>query len=125
MATVATKQYKLMLDEGVIARMDELARRYRRDSGNKVATEVLALYLDAWEAAETARFRVIENQTKASDMAAMDSPRLSPEDHDFLLWSIRQAELKRRTAKGKEAEFLDRTIQEFKARLSPSEEKQA
>lgn len=57
-----TQQYKLRLDEDVIARLDEFARKYGRRSGNQVAAEVIEQYLDFWEYAEAAKKVVLEDQ---------------------------------------------------------------
>lgn len=57
-----TEQYKLRITEDVIKRLDEIARRYGRRSGNQVAAEIIEQYLDFWEQAEQAKVGVLEKQ---------------------------------------------------------------
>jgi len=57
-----TQQYKLRLEEEVIARLDGFARKYGRRSGNQVAAEVIGQYLDFWEYAESAKHAVLKEQ---------------------------------------------------------------
>jgi predicted transcriptional regulator len=60
-----TEQYKVRLDENVIKRLDQIAQRYGRRSGNMVAAEVIEQYLDFWENAEQAKVAVLEQQRAA------------------------------------------------------------
>lgn len=57
-----TEQFKLRLDEQVIRRLDQLARKYGRRSGNEVGAEVIMQYLDFWEYAESAKHAVLAEQ---------------------------------------------------------------
>lgn len=59
MVAMPRQQYKLMLDTKLIKQLDDAAENYGRDSGNKVAAEVIELFLAKWEQAEQARFAVI------------------------------------------------------------------
>jgi predicted DNA-binding protein len=57
-----TDQYKLRLKVEVIERLEQMAQRYGRRSGNRVAAEVIDQYLDFWEYAEQAKQAVLEEQ---------------------------------------------------------------
>ncbi len=57
-----TQQYKLRLEDEAIERLDKMARKFGRRSGNQVAAEVIEQYLDFWEYAEQAKKAVFEEQ---------------------------------------------------------------
>ncbi len=65
MSCMATKQYKVGVDESLIERYENAAEKYKRRSGNQVASEVLEQYLDLWEQAEQGRLAVISQQRRA------------------------------------------------------------
>lgn len=65
---VETVQYKVRIPEELVERLDALAEKYGRRSGNQVAAEVLEIYTSMWEEAESARMAVIEKQkTRLTD----------------------------------------------------------
>lgn len=62
---MATKQYLLRLEEGVIERLSDAAVRFGASSGNQVAAEVIDLYLEFWVAAKEAQQAVFKQQRAA------------------------------------------------------------
>jgi hypothetical protein len=59
---MAKKQMMLYADEQLIDRLNSLAVKFGRKSGNFVAVEILEQYADFWEDAEEARASIIEQQ---------------------------------------------------------------
>ena len=92
MATMPTKQYNVRLDVNLIARLEGIAELYNRDSGNKVAAEIVELFLDVWEDAEKARFRVI-NQHRAGEL------KMFPVENDIDLPMTNPVNKKKKSAK--------------------------
>lgn len=59
---MAKKQMMLYSDEKLIDRLNSLAVKFGRKSGNFVAIEILEQYADFWEATEEARADIIKQQ---------------------------------------------------------------
>jgi predicted transcriptional regulator len=59
---MSTEQFLLRLDSELIERLKDLARRHNRDSGNKLAAEIISLYLPHWEKIEELRQSTIARQ---------------------------------------------------------------
>lgn len=65
MAKKDTEQFHIRPPREVINRLDQLSRRFKRDSPNQVAVEILRDYTDLWEAAEQAKYDTILRQQEA------------------------------------------------------------
>jgi len=56
------KQYNVRLDIELIAKLDEAAAHYGRESGNRVAAEIVETYFQLWGEAEDAKLEVLKSQ---------------------------------------------------------------
>ena len=56
------EQYKVRIGTEIVRRLDELATRFGRRSGNQVAAEVIETYLEFWEAAEAVKTEIVDQQ---------------------------------------------------------------
>lgn len=65
MAKKDTEQFHIRPPRDVVNRLDVLSKRFRRDSPNQVAVEILRDYTDLWEAAEQAKHDTILRQQEA------------------------------------------------------------
>lgn len=65
MAKKDTEQLHIRPPRSVINRLDELSRKYKRDSGNQVAVEILRDYIELWATAEQAKHDTILRQQQA------------------------------------------------------------
>jgi hypothetical protein len=59
---MAKKQMMLYADEQLIERLNSLAVKFGRKSGNFVAVEILEQYADFWEAAEAGKQAIVAQQ---------------------------------------------------------------
>lgn len=62
MLPMAKKPFMVRLDDELIRKLSSSARKYRRRSGNEVASEVIEAYLEFWEAAEDGKIAIVEQQ---------------------------------------------------------------
>lgn len=60
-----TTQFHIRPPREVLNRLEELARRFKRDSANQVAVEVLRDYSELWASAEQAKYDTILAQQEA------------------------------------------------------------
>lgn len=65
---MANRQFKVLLSDDWIDRLDVVAKQFGKKSGNKVAEEVIREYLDLWIEAEQAKLDV-----RARQKASLDS----------------------------------------------------
>lgn len=65
MANKDTAQFHIRPTRHVINRLDELSRKFKRDSPNQVAVEILRDYTELWAAAEQAKYDTIIRQQEA------------------------------------------------------------
>jgi hypothetical protein len=59
---MAKKQMMLYADEQLMERLNTLAVKFGRKSGNFVAVEILEQYADFWEDAEAGKQAIVEQQ---------------------------------------------------------------
>lgn len=73
-----TEQFHIRPPRNVINRLDELSRRFKRDTPNQVAVEILRDYMELWAAAEQTKYDTIIRQqealTRAIKMEALQRP---------------------------------------------------
>lgn len=65
MHAMATKQFLLRIDESLIEELEAAAVRYGVKSGNQVAADVLAFYLEFYREAKEAELEAREAQREA------------------------------------------------------------
>ena len=61
---MSTKQFKMYLDDDLVARLENLAEKGGRRSAQQVAEEILLTYLPVWSAVTDATNRAIRFQTE-------------------------------------------------------------
>ena len=65
-------QFHVRPSRAVVNQLEELAKRFKRDSANQVAAEILRDYSTFWAAAEQAKLEVIREQTEAVTRAIQE-----------------------------------------------------
>lgn len=65
MAKKDTVQFHIRPHRAVVNELEELSKRFKRDSANQVAVEILRDYSELWANAEQAKLDVITRQTEA------------------------------------------------------------
>lgn len=65
MAKKDTQQFHIRPARDVVNRLESLAKRFKRDSANQVAVEILRDYCELWAAAEQAKYDTIMRQQEA------------------------------------------------------------
>lgn len=60
-----TEQFHIRPPRDVINRLDELSKKFKRDTPNQVAVEILRDYVELWAAAEQTKYDTIVRQQEA------------------------------------------------------------
>lgn len=65
MAKKDTEQFHIRPPRAVINRLAELSKKFKRDTPNQVAVEILRDYMELWAAAEQTKYDTILRQQEA------------------------------------------------------------